>query len=188
MSTEEKNNSAWDYLKEIGVGERHFNEIESKYRALASTWLLASFAGMGFVATSVGLPLSKEIVIFAISLAGTCGIQLLWVVDLLAYHHLLAAYYLEGLKIEASDPHLPQIGWNIWKQGIVETRLKLFYAGCSVALLPFGLGALLASYKHTELTGLIGVALVLVAICCSTLLWKKSTNAWLYTEVDKIIR
>jgi len=76
MSNDPENHSAWSYLKELGVGERHFNEVESKYRALASTWLPAAFEGMGFIATSNNLPVPKETVVFAISVAGTVGIEL----------------------------------------------------------------------------------------------------------------
>lgn len=180
-----KKERAWQYLQEIGAGERHFNEIESKYRALASTWLLAAFAGMGFVATTFGLPVSREIVIFAISLAGAIGIQLLWMVDLLGYHHLLAAYFLERLRIEAAHPDVPQIGRNMLRQGIVETRVKLFYFGCSVALLPFGIGTLLASCEIAS-ARIIGAMLALATICGSAVLWKRSRNAWLLEEVKRL--
>ena len=45
-------NTAWDVLKELGESERHFNNLETEYRKLASIWLLAGFAGIGFVLKS----------------------------------------------------------------------------------------------------------------------------------------
>ncbi len=36
-------------LKGLGNAERHFNDLETEYRKVASIWLLARFAGMGFI-------------------------------------------------------------------------------------------------------------------------------------------
>jgi len=38
-----------DMYKHLAEQSQHFNGIESTYRTLASTWLLASFGGMGFI-------------------------------------------------------------------------------------------------------------------------------------------
>jgi hypothetical protein len=172
----------WQCLQEITQSEHHFNTIESKYRALVSTWLLATFGGMGFIATA-DLPFPQGSAIFAIALAGSLGVQLIWVVDLLAYHHLLSAYFLEGLRIEARHPELPQVRWNMWQQGIVERRVKLFYSGCALAPLPFGGGALLSFADHPYY-----LLLTLLPLILTMALWNKSHNAWLQTEVEKLIK
>jgi hypothetical protein len=183
----------WSYLLEIGITERHFNDIESRYRALASTWVLACFAGMGFAATQNSEFFVRAggagVVIYAISLAGSFGVQLLWLVDLLGYHHLLAANYLEGLRIEASDPNLPRVRWNMWSQGIVESRVKIFYAGCSAAPLPFGVAAVVEA-THAWTPGFLWVIVALAAVPASVAcyLWRRSRNAWLETEVAGLRR
>ncbi len=46
----------WNTYRELGEMERHFGNAQSRYRALASTWMLAAIAGIGFV-------LSKDLVI-----------------------------------------------------------------------------------------------------------------------------
>ena len=177
--------AAWQQLVEIGEAERHFNGIESTYRGLASTWVLASFGGMGFAVSAAALPVSRGLVIFAIAAAGSLGVQLLWIVDLLAYHHLLAAYYLEGLRIESRYAALPQVRWNMWRQGIVEGRVKLFYAGCALVLIPFGLTAVLVSDTAPAGKG-TAIGCVAILVACVWLLWRRSYNGWLYAAVKRI--
>lgn len=184
--TEQDGADPWRHIQTIGEAERHFNDVESKYRALVSTWLLAAFAGMGFLAGTDGLPVPQEVAIFAIALAGSLGIQLLWVVDLLAYHRLLSAYYLEGLRIEARHPELPQVRWNMWRQGVVEARVKLFYAGCSTILLPFGLVAVVQETGLASGYALLAAALTGIPLAASVVLWRNTDNAWLRSEVAAI--
>ena len=50
----------WRMLLELGVQERHFNELESRYRTLASTWLLATFAALGFIATQDNVSIRRR--------------------------------------------------------------------------------------------------------------------------------
>ena len=107
---------------------------------------------------------------------------MLWVVDLLAYHHLLSAYFLEGLRIEAYHPELPQIRWNMWEQGIVERRIKLFYAGCSLAPIPFGAGALFSFADNYPALLLLTSLPVILTLA----LWKKSHNSWLQKAVKEL--
>lgn len=64
--------------------ERHFNTVQSGYRTLASTWLLAAFAAIGFVlSTKLTLLVPRELVIAGIGMAASIGIYLLWIIDLL---------------------------------------------------------------------------------------------------------
>lgn len=37
----------WEFVKACDDREKHFNDLQGRYRTLASTWLLASFAGIG---------------------------------------------------------------------------------------------------------------------------------------------
>jgi hypothetical protein len=123
---------AWDILKELGNSERHFNNLEAEYRKLASIWLLAGFAGMGFILKeSPQMAVPREIALFAIGLATSIGIFLLWIVDLLVYHQLLDACFTQAKAIERANPELPQVRWSMeHTQGrgkLVTTRLRWFY-------------------------------------------------------------
>lgn len=189
MSTDPTAPDPWAYLQEIGTNERHFNQIESTYRGLASTWVLASFAGMGwFATTAASAYVPHALGVFAISVAGSLGVQLLWLVDLLAYHHLLAAYFLEGLRLEFRNPALPQARWNMWKQGIVERRVKVFYAGCSLVTLPFGVTATVLSNDVTSSQRVAILVVAAVPVLMTVLLWRKSSNRWLADAVAAMER
>lgn len=138
-------NLAWERLKELRAGEQHFNELKSGCRALASGWLLAAFGAMGFLLTqSVPADLPVEVLILCVGLAGSAGLLLLWVLDLLVYHRLLDAYFSAAREIELAHPGLPQVrGRMIESQpgGQATTYQAWFYAGAVSAPLAFG-GAL----------------------------------------------
>src|SRR5215212_6768364 len=89
--------------REIGNAERHFNELTHQYRLLASTWLLGTFAAIGYILTNVGvkpndsLSFYRELIIAAIALAGATGITLVWILDLKVYQKLLGCFFLAAL-------------------------------------------------------------------------------------------
>jgi hypothetical protein len=99
---------------ELGVIERHFNNLQSNYRALASTWLLAALAGIGFVISKeLTLRIPAELIIGAIGIAAGIGVYLLWVLDLLVYQRLLDAAYIEARNLETNHLWLPQVRNNM---------------------------------------------------------------------------
>ena len=144
-TVEMTSNQPWDQLKEIGESERHFNDLQVRYRLLASTWLLASFAGVGFIMTDSSQLNGEDLILCLISAGGTIGVIVIWVLDLLGYHRLLAAYFLEGLRIEDENPGLPQIRWAMLSQGTVGSKAQLFYFVCALAPVSSGLILLLPS-------------------------------------------
>lgn len=127
VSVDEFNN-VFEIIKEIGVQERHFNNMCGKYKSLASTWLLSTFAAIGFLLISNVEP--KALFISAIAFAGSLGIFLLWLIDLKVYQQLLGANFVEGLSIEKKIDWLPKIRQNIFntqKTGSVISNLSWFY-------------------------------------------------------------
>jgi hypothetical protein len=134
---------AWDVLKELGNSERHFNNLEAEYRKLASIWLLAGFAGMGFILKeNAQIAVPREIALMAIGLATSIGIFLLWIVDLLVYHQLLDACFMQAKAIEKKYPsELPQVRSSMEDtQGggkVVTTRVRWFYILLSAAPVVF---------------------------------------------------
>jgi hypothetical protein len=124
---------AWDILKELGASERHFNNLEAEYRKLASIWLLAAFAGMGFILKeNPQMAIPREIALVAIGLAASIGIFLLWIVDLLVYHQLLDACFMQAKKLEEKYkdefPHVRSSMEDTQGGGkIVTTKLRWFY-------------------------------------------------------------
>ena len=80
-----------------------------------------------------------------IAVAGSLGITLLWVVDLLVYHRLLDSNFVEGLILEEQYPWLPPIRSNMMRtqmgQGVLFC-VVLFYSGTIMLLVIIAGGAL----------------------------------------------
>ena len=106
----------WKIVEEIGVQERHFNDIQARNRAMASAWLLATLAAIGFVVSkSISIDIDTELLVSGIAVSGSIGIALLWIVDLLVYHRLLDSCFIEGLILEDKHPWLPPFRNNMMR-------------------------------------------------------------------------
>jgi hypothetical protein len=92
-----------ELYKELGAYERHFNTIQGISRTIASTWLLATIAGIGYVLSNT---FSSNIVKYQfdaasiVASAGATGIFLLWLLDVKVYHELLLAVFDESRTLE----------------------------------------------------------------------------------------
>ena len=142
----------WAIMCELGEQQRHFNGLQSHYRTMASTWLLASIAAVGLVySDKVKIPVPAEIVVMSIGLAGAFGIVLLWMLDLLVYHELLVANYEVAKEYERDYQWLPQVRatYKAMRRGpAVRVRASRFYIG-SAQLLTFVAAA--AVWRHYDL-------------------------------------
>lgn len=128
----------WTIIAEISAQERQFNGIQNGYRNMASGWLLATFAGMGFALTqTIHIGIDRELLLAVIALSGSIGIALLWVLDLLVYHRLLDSYFIEGLALERRYSWLPPFRANMMAtqkgQGVL-SRVVSFYLAPVVLL------------------------------------------------------
>jgi len=101
-------------FNEIGKAERHFNELQSNYRRIASLWLLAAFSAIGLVfSNATPLPIDPLLASAVVAGFAGAGLVLLWTMDLLVYHRLLDSYFLEGLVLERKFDFLPKIRHNM---------------------------------------------------------------------------
>ena len=173
----------WKIAQEIGVQERHFNGLQTAYRNMASVWLLAAFAGIGFaISQKLALTLDRELLIAAVAAAGGVGIALLWVLDLLVYHRLLDSCFIEGLVLEARYPWLPPLRGNMMQtqkgQGVL-FRTVGFYLAPIVLLILVAAGAL-AHWCYREhwplLTALLAAGGVAAAIAAGMAMRAKTEN------------
>jgi hypothetical protein len=135
MPTEDKEKERiWNIYTELGLIERHFNSLQSGYRALASTWLLAAFAGIGFVlSTKLTLLIPSGLIIAGIGIGASIGIYLLWILDLLVNQRLLDAAFIEARNLETRHKWLPQYRNNIRTLlgGKGLALIVWFYIGCT---------------------------------------------------------
>lgn len=123
--------SASNHYELLQANEHHFNNLQAGYRKMASGWLLAVFAGVGFVLKD--LPETWEELTFLfiglIFFAGAIGIFLLSIIDLKVYHPLLVANTEVGEQLEKEDKSLPPIHQKMesLKRGSVRKKTILFY-------------------------------------------------------------
>jgi len=172
----------WKIVLELGVNERHFNQLQHQYRMLASTWLLAMFAGVGFALSHEALGAPRELVVASLGLAAALGVTQLWSLDLRVYHQLLDSCFAEGLRLERLHAWLPQIRAGMMatqgdgaaaatararKPAGVLARVVWFYMiGVSVALLVafLGLAVGVAGRWPGTPAAFLGVLAVAVAV------------------------
>jgi hypothetical protein len=174
----------WAMLVELGAIERHFNDLENRYRGLASTWLLATFAAVGFVLSTqtLELPFDRELAVVALGLAGATGITLLWNLDLMVCHQLLDAAFFEGLRLERECPWLPPVRQNMMRtqgnRGVLP-RVVWFYIGASAVLLLIA-GAANAIWlgRHGPLAAIgAGIAWALTTVLLAGYMHTRSSRA-----------
>ncbi|MBU0680571.1 MAG: hypothetical protein KKD73_04025 [Proteobacteria bacterium] len=153
-----KFNNIWKVITEIGLQERHFNDLQSRYRTLASTWILAAFSAIGFLIAqekTVFLASPTLFIVSGIGVALSIGIILLWNLDIMVYHQLLAACFREGLLLEEKHPWLPRIRIRMMArtsgQGVIP-RVVWFYIVASSLGLLISCGAVTSlAYNNNDL-------------------------------------
>lgn len=125
-------------LAHIGDLEKHFNGLETQYRLLASTWLLACFGAIGFLLQSDKIFFVDPWILTGfVGIIGSIGIYLLWTMDIKVYHKLLHCAFIEGIKLEQKYEWLPKIRTQMIKSqetGEVTTSTGLYYI-CSICIL-----------------------------------------------------
>jgi len=171
-------------LSEISASERHFNNLQVRYRLMASSWLLGTFAGIGFVlAGKVQLKfveLPPEIFIIGITLASALGLYLLWNLDLMVYHRLLDAWFIEGYLFEKKHSWLPPVRDTMWTflgKGVLN-RAVGFYLVSEGVVLAIGIAALCfwMNKAHSEYTIIVLVLSLLVSSLVLYHMWRSTGN------------
>lgn len=132
-------NFVWEFVKELGQQERHFDEAINRYKGMASSWLLASFAAMGFILANNIEP--SLLYIAGVGLAGAIGIISLWIIDIKVYQQLLNAAFNEARLLEDQNVWLPRTRSNMTRSqatGSVVANISWFYIlGVSIPALIF---------------------------------------------------
>ena len=162
----------WSILLECGEQERHFNTVQSAYRRLASTWLLAMFGGLGFIFKETVTYSQRWVAVCAIGIAAAIGIILLCVLDVLVYHRLMLAYFETGKDIEeACDDWLPPFRRRMRSSKnpkAVRKNIAAFYFGLgSAAVFVSGLGAYQAF-------GPVGLFIPILIVTLGIVLFRKT--------------
>jgi hypothetical protein len=90
--------------------ERHLENISTRYKYMALTWLLASYAGIGSLLSTKmgGIIFNHFLGICIISFIGFIGVTLLWHLDMNVYHRFWSAVLAEEVIMEKKYPFLLQ--------------------------------------------------------------------------------
>lgn len=103
----------WRTYTHLAEREKDLSAVQSRYRALASTWTLAAVAALGFVLETDLHLIPRPLGIALVGATSSIGLSLLWVLDLLIHQRLLDAAYIEGRALETAQPWLPQVRNNM---------------------------------------------------------------------------
>ena len=99
-------------MSDINDYEQHFNNLQMKLRAIASTWMLASMGGIAFLLVNrieVELIFNRYNLINVISAMTVIAMFILWLIDQLAYQRLLNSCLVVDLYAEYKDNTKPPI-------------------------------------------------------------------------------
>jgi len=162
--------SIMQLVNHIGEHERHFNTLETEYRKLASTWLLAALGASGFVLKSdTVMPFDRWYLVLAICIAASVGLAILWMMDIKVYHRLLNAFFKEGMKLEIDYSFLRPIRINMAKSqetGDVVTKIQYYYFISIVLLLSI---ACIAIFNLKDLSRVPGYKFLFCGIILLTI-------------------
>lgn len=181
----EDNNSfdrIWKIVMELGISVRHFNSLQSQYRLLASTWLLATFSAFGFIISkeNINPAFDPLILLTLIGIAGCIAIIVIWMMDLRVYHRLLDASFVTGLNLEGQHFDLPPIRHNMMFCNPEENVLKRvvwFYIICSTSpLASSGAGLIIwLNQKHNQNQLVYYTAIAYIVLMIALVLWMRNS-------------
>ncbi len=147
-------------------GGRYHGAFQTKYRILASSWLLATFVAIGFLLSKDNLlPFSHLIAVTIICVIGILGLYLLWYEDTFVQELLLDINVVEALELEKRNSWIPQLHHrflHLYKNTNARFVKVLFFIGCK-SILFFIMACSLAIYLY-QLSYLWMTLVILVCV------------------------
>lgn len=126
------------YSKLLSAG-RHHGAIQTNFRIIGSTWLLACFVGAGFLLTVDNiLPFSHLLGVAGICLIGIFGLYLIWYEDTYVQELLLDINVLEAIRLEKKYEWLPKVHLcflHLYSKGSTPLTKIFFFIGCKTILI-----------------------------------------------------
>ena len=186
---DEFDKDVWAMVTELSECERHFNNLQHNYRVLASTWLLAMFAAIGYVLTAKNLPFSPLYIVPFLGSASACGITLIWNLDLRVYHQLLESCFIEGLKLEKKYHWLPRVRLNMMETqngkpiGVLARVVWFYVIGNAVALFITGCAVALRAKEISE-SVMIVILTGLIVVLCGWIIFRNTRSPLLEEWVE----
>jgi hypothetical protein len=162
--------SVWKIVQECGEAERHFNQLQSVYRGIASSWLLATFGAAGYLEFKDNV--RRPDIAALVCLLGALGVALLWILDMKVYYMLLEAFFNVAKDLEKKFDWLPQVRSKMVEKektkGFVRRTLAWYYLITAMVPVIGGIGIVLWGQALDRGCHLWDVVLIsaLVALFC----------------------
>jgi len=117
MQYDDENSIAQAIYSDLILYENHYNVLQNKYKGLASTWIVATFIGIGYVLSGyeVGISINIFLTIMFLTMLSGAGIYLIWFLDAGVYYKFIESIFFEVIKLEDKYPFLGKSHHNIVK-------------------------------------------------------------------------
>ncbi len=167
----------------------HFDNIQTTFRVMTSTILLATFAGIGFIFSgeSKQLPIDAFIAVVLVCAIGLSAICALWHLDVVFYERLLISFFTEAYDLEERFAWLPKIHHKMLIESSNKEKprnLVFFYIGCGTTLIATaGLMVVYLLRPYGTLTMLAAIFGTVLLLFFFTAFLKKKTES-----LEKLVR
>jgi hypothetical protein len=169
-----------EIYKELGLYERHFNQIQNLFKGLSSTWFLAGFTAIGYLfSTNISsLPININLAASLVCLVVCTGILLFWMMDVLVYHKLLLATIETGenFKSKNSINEFIQLreNWKSYTSGFrVRNAMSIFYlVQCSILVVGATYFIIKVWNKNVWYNNTLIVTWLVLILVSSIAIWK----------------
>lgn len=158
---------SYGFYTQITAHKEHFSSMQNKYRSLTSTWVLASFAGFGYLLSGhqdLDLPCNTFLGIIILSFFSGLGVTLLWFLDVVLYQRLWLGSVVELARLEEEHDWLPKCNLNtlvLRNSNKFRFIQSTFYIGINWVFIT--ISAIISIYYHHQ-------PIELLAICPTTLI------------------
>lgn len=131
----------YGFYTQLKLHNNYCSTMQNRYRSLSSTWLIAAFAGMGFLLSGHGnveLPFSSLLGVVLLCFCSGFGITLLWFLDVVLFQRLWLGTLVELATLEEAHDWLPRISLKaILMRNSKKYRIcqSYFYIGINAVLL-----------------------------------------------------
>lgn len=121
-------------------GIKNYDNMQTVYRRIASTFLLATFAALGFIFSSeaINIKVNLNLATILTCFLSLIGISVIGLLDLIFQERIVVGFFVELIKLERTYKWLPQVHHNMIKHGSHHgspLRKGIFYVGCASTLL-----------------------------------------------------
>lgn len=153
--------------------------MQTGYRITASSWLLASFAAIGFLLSKDNiLPFDHLLGVVYTCILGIIGLYLLWYADTFVEELLLDINVVEALRLEKKHPWLPQVHHSflhLYKTTNARFVKVLFFIGCKsilIFIMGISMALYLDRYNYILIFTAVGLCILLNFVSSKFMLYK----------------